>query len=483
MERYIDGLDVPPRYEEIVGEFRNGDLGNFVGSYCGHPVFSESQKIIHPTSGEFVGYSNNIQIGRKCSMDPEPHDNMFGTVYGSRNYMTIDKLLRRGDELLEKGRRRSIPLDMGWTGIKAAVASGAVGSLMGLFDITTPTSVAIATAASAIGGGLSSLYRRHRDRRLFEKYMRGVSCELSKMEKVDFSVNLLAPDSCIDEDAQTGSLDNRQSSNVYYIGEVPVDQQQRFDSFWDQADEILEEYGFTEWQRYRTVGMPELIRRILEDVHNNCDLDDDHKGIIVSKIRYFGRSRSSAIEDLEGIQEDSDTRNFRINHGLDDNDLTDPDKLVTDTDKIKQTDQKYAEAFRDFIAGIREVFTEAKKESVQDLLVRIYGGKSSLQGYFWGELSRALAENSIDPYDEAVAEPAQFIVDILKMIPSGSEESSSKDKVCKLYEGFYRLYSEKYPGMLPPDEFISKLSKDISLSKMDDLIYRIKHPQRIIFNI
>ena len=303
-------------------------------------------------------------------MDPEPHDNMFGTVYGSRNYMTIDKLLRRGDELLEKGRRRSIPLDMGWTGIKAAVASGAVGSLMGLFDITTPTSVAIATAASAIGGGLSSLYRRHRDRRLFEKYMRGVSCELSKMEKVDFSVNLLAPDSCIDEDAQTGSLDNRQSSNVYYIGGVPVDQQQRFDSFWDQADEVLEEYGFAEWQGHKTTGMPELIRRVLEDVHNNCDLDNDHKEIIVSKIRHFGHSRSSAIKGVEEIQEDSDTRNLRINHGLEDNDLTDPDKLVTD--QIKQTDRKCAEAFRDFIAGIREVFTEAKKESVQELLVSIY---------------------------------------------------------------------------------------------------------------
>ena len=301
------------------------------------------------------------------------------------------------------------------------------------------------------------------------------------MEKTVFSVNLLAPDSLVDSDMQTGSADNRQSRNVYLIGGVPVDQQQRFNSFWDQANEVLEEYGFTEWQEYRTVGLPELIKRILEDIHNNCDLDNDHKEIIVSKIRHFGHSRSSAIKGVEEIQEDSDTRNLCINHGLEENDLTDPDELVTD--QIKQTDRKYAEAFRDFIAGIREVFTEAKKESVQELLVRIYGGKSSLQGYFWGELSQALAINSIDPYDEAVAEPAQFIVDILKMIPSGSEESSSEDKVCKLYEGFYRLYSEKYPGMLPPDEFISKLSKDISLSKMDDLIYRIKHPQRIIFNI
>lgn len=432
MERYIDELDVPRSYEKIIQS--SEVLGNLVGSYCGHPVFSVGHEVLHPTTEEVVGYSNNIQIGRKRSMDPEPHDNMFGTVYGSRNYMTIDKLLRRGDELLEKGRRRSIPLDMGWTGIKAAVASGTVGSLMGLFDITTPTSVAIATAASAIGGGLSSLYRRHRDRRLFEKYMRGVSCELSKMEKVDFSVNLLAPDSCIDEDAQTGSLDNRQSSNVYYIGGVPVDQQQRFDSFWDQADEVLEEYGFAEWQGHKTTGMPELIKRILEDIHNNCDLDNDHKEIIVSKIRYFGRSRSSAI-----------------------NDLTDPDKPVTD--QIKQTDRKYAEAFRDFIAGIREVYIDAKKESVQELLVRIYGGKSSLQGYFWGELSQALAINSIDPYDEAVAEPAQFITDIPGMMPSGGE-SPSKSVVYELYEAFYRNYSGRYDGMLPPEEFIDKLSED-----------------------
>ena len=99
----------------------------------------------------------------------------------------------------------------------------------------------------------------------------------------------------------------------------------------------------------------------------------------------------------------------------------------------------------------------------------IYGGKNSLQGYFWGELSQALAINSIDPYDEAVAEPAQFITDIPGMMPSGGE-SPSKGTVRKLYEAFYESYSEKYPGMLSPDEFISKLSKDISLSKMREYI-------------
>lgn len=476
MGRYIDGMDVSPRYKEIVEEFRDGDLGNFVGSYCGHPVFSGSQEIIHPTSGEVVGYSNDVQVGRQKSVSQMLYSEF---MYGGD--ITFDELLERGDVLLKERRRRSVPLDMGWTGIKAAAASGAAGGLMGLLDLSTPTSVVVATAVSAIGGGLSSVYCRHRDEKRFRRHLEWLSKVLFDMEKTVFSVNLLAPDSLVDSDAQTGSADNRQARNVYLIGGVSVDQQQRFDSFWDQADEILEEYGFAEWQEYRTVGMPELIRRILEDVHNNCDLDSDHKERIIFKVRCFGDCRSGAIKNIKNLPKKLKSSELCQKYGIDEGDITDPDKLVTD--KIKQTDQKYAEAFRDFIAGIKEVCTEAKKESVQDLLVRIYGGKSSLQGYFWGELSRALAENSIDPYDEAVAEPAQFIVDILKMIPSGSEESSSEDKVCKLYEGFYRLYSEKYPGMLPPDEFISKISKDISLSKMRNLIYRIKHPQRIIFNI
>ena len=161
MERYIDGLDVPPRYKEIVGEFRNGDLGNFVGSYCGHPVFSESQKVIHPTTGEVVGYSSDIQVGRQKSVSQMLYSE-FMYMYGGD--IAFGELLERGDALLERGRRRrNAPLDMGWTGIKAAAASGAAGSLMGLLDLSTPTSVAVATAVSAIGGGLSSAYCRHRD--------------------------------------------------------------------------------------------------------------------------------------------------------------------------------------------------------------------------------------------------------------------------------------------------------------------------------
>ena len=421
------------------------------GVFCGYPVFSESQKVIHPTMGEVVGYSNDIQIGCQTKVWMVPFENMLGTVY-SKEHMTIDELLAHGETLLEKERRRSAPLDMGWTGIKAAAASGAVGSLMGLFDLTTPTSVAVVTAASAIGGGLSSAYCHHRDEKRFRRHLEWLSKVLFDMEKTTFSVNLLAPDSFIDSDAQTGSADNRQARNVYLIGGVPVDQQQRFDSFWDQADEILEEYGFTEWQGYRTVGMPELIRRILEDSHNNSDFKDDHKNKIGFEVRCFGQSRSLAIKDVEEIQK----KLLRIKHGLEKNDLTDSDKLVIS--EIEQADQKYAEAFRNFVARIRKIDIKAKKESIQELLVSIYGGESSLQGYFWGELSRALVKNGIDPYDGVPTEPVQFIVDIPKIIQAGNENYPSKDTARQLYEAFYKSYSEKYPGMLPPDEFMTNFS-------------------------
>ena len=250
--------------------------------------------------GEVVGYSNDIQVGCQTKVWMVPFENMLGTVYG-KEHMTIDELLTHGETLLEKERRRSIPLDMGWTGIKAAAFSGAVGGLLEWFDFSSTASVTGATAAAAIGG-LSSVYRRHRDKERFRRHINVLSGIFLSMEKTTFSVNLLAPDSLVDSDAQTGSADNRQASSVYFIGEVPVDQQQRFNSFWDQADKILGEYGFTEWQGYRTVGMPALIRRILEDSHNNSDFKDDHKNKIGSEVGYFGQSRSLAIKDVEEIQ-------------------------------------------------------------------------------------------------------------------------------------------------------------------------------------
>ena len=460
MERYIDELDVPPRYEGIVEEYRNGDLGNFVGSYCGHPVFSGSQEIIHPTSGEVVGYSNDVQVGRQKYVSQMLYSE-FMYMYGGD--IAFGELLERGDALLKKERRRrNAPLNMGWTGIKAAAASGAAGGLLEWFDYPPETSLTGAAVGVAVGG-LSLVHQRWKRKEKVRSYIEEFSDALSNMEKIAISTNLLAPDSFVDSDAQTGSADNKQASSTYSIGRVQVDQQQRFNSFWDQADEVLEEYGFAEWQGYKTTGMPELIGRILDDIHDNRCFYDDYKEKVGSAIIDFIRYRSSTIRDLEKCQEKCKTideaRGLRHKYNVGESDLADSDKLVID--QIKQTDQGCAEAFRKLIAKIKEVDTEARETFARGLLARTYGNgkKSSLQGYFWGELSRALVANGIDPYDKSVAEPAQFIADIPGMTPSGSG-SPSKSVVYELYKAFYRNYSGRYDGMLPPEEFIDKLSED-----------------------
>lgn len=453
---YIDKLDATSQYGgTVIEEKRRGKgFSNFVGLRCGLPVFDGGQEVvIRPTTGEVVGYSGSVQIG-------------FDKGGASSEFYrrVVNNFSEHSERLLKEGCWQNFLADIGSAGLKSAVLAGAAGGLLEWFDYSPETSLTGAAAGMAVGG-LSLVRKRWRRR----KKIKELSGALSRMDKIDISVNLLAPDSLIDRNMQTGSADNRQASSVYFIGEVPVDQQQRFDSFWDQADEILEEYGFTEWQGYRAAGMPELIRRILEDVHTSSDFYDNHREKVGSAILGFARRRSDAIKSIEKYQKElkttNEVRELRQEHRVRLSSLENLDKLATV--QIKQIDQECTEAFRELIENIKEIgaeakkdFMEAKKESIQDLLVSIYGGKSSLQGYFWGELSRALAENSIDPSDEVVTEPAQFIVDISGMKLGYNDKIPPKHRVEMLYEAFYGLYSGRYVGMLSPEEFIDKLSKD-----------------------
>lgn len=445
---YIDKLDATSQYGgTVIEEKRRGKgFGNFVGFRCGLPIFDGGREaVIRPTTGEVVGYSGSVQIG-------------FDKGGASSGFYrrVVNNFSEHSERLLKEGCWQNFLADIGSAGLKSAVLAGAAGGLLEWFDYSPETSLTGAAAGVAVGG-LSLVRKRWRRR----KKIKELSGALSRMDKINISVNLLAPDSLIGS-----SVGDRQA---YSIGEVPVDQQQRFDSFWDQADKILGEYGFTEWQGYRTAGMPELIRRILEDVHNDCDLYDNHREKVGPAILGFARRRSDAIKSIEKYQKKlkttNEARELRQEHRVRLSGLENLDKLATV--QIKQIDQECTEAFRELIENIKEIgaeakkdFMEAKKESIQDLLVSIYGGKSSLQGYFWGELSRVLAENSIDPSDEVVTEPAQFIVDISGMKLGYNDKIPPKHRVEMLYEAFYGLYSERYVGMLSPEEFIDKLSKD-----------------------
>lgn len=434
-------MNVSPRYEEIVGEHRDEALGNFVGLLCGLPIFDGGREaVVHPSTGETVGYCSGVQIG--C-------DDRTGSSI--RYKKTTERFLEDSDRFLRGGRQQSVFSDVGLAGLRSAALAGATGGLLEWFDYSPEISLTGAAVVVAIGG-LRFANSRRRSEKEFKSYIKKFSDYLSDMEKTTIYVNLLAPDSLVDSDAQTGSVDNKQSSNVYFIGEVPVDQQQRFDSFWDQADEILEEYGFTEWQGYRTVGVPELIRRMLEDVHNNSDFYDDDKEKVGSVIKRFGRCRSAAIKDIEELQARFKSKKSCEEHGIKGGAHALSNRSVTR--RIKQADRRCMEAFRDLVASIEDITFKVKKRSTHDLLVSIYGGKSWYQECFWDELSRVLTMNGIDPYDEAVAKPAQFIVDLPDMMSTYNKGLPHRYVVRRLYKDFYKLYSERYAGMLSPKEFI-----------------------------
>ena len=168
MGRYIDGLDVPPRYEEIVEEYRDEALGNLIGVFCGYPVFSKSQEIIRPTMGEVVRYSNDIQVGRQKYVSQMLYSE-FMYMYGGD--IAFGELLERGDALLKKERRRrNAPLNMGWTGIKAAAASGAAGGLLEWFDYPPETSLTGAAVGVAVGG-LSLVHQRWKRKEKVRSYI------------------------------------------------------------------------------------------------------------------------------------------------------------------------------------------------------------------------------------------------------------------------------------------------------------------------
>jgi len=198
----------------IAGEFKDGDLGNFVGIRCGIPVFYSSRETVnHPTTGKIVGYCSAMQIGCGDRTD------------SSIRYKKITEyFLEYSNRFSRKEDRQNLLADVGSAVLKSSALAGVTGGLLEWFNYSPEISLTGAVVAVAIGG-LKFVNSRRKIEEDFRSYIEEFSDYPSSMDKATISVNLLAPDSCIDEDSQTGSLDNRQSSNVYLIGDMPIDQQ------------------------------------------------------------------------------------------------------------------------------------------------------------------------------------------------------------------------------------------------------------------
>ena len=470
MTKYLDDLNVPPRYTKIV-EKHSDDLKNFVGMRCGVPIFSGTQEVTNPATKELVGYGQYIQLGQNLV-----------TIWSgmSRYRVGVGNVLTKIDDLLEQEHRRKMSTDVGLAGVRGAALAGAAGGALEWFNFA-PTVSLSGVAAGIATGGLSLAYNRRRRKKEFKSQIEGLSECFSNMERRAVRPNLLAPDSYVDGDMQTGSMDDKKASNIYFIGDMPVDQQQRADRFWQRADQILEEYGFTEWQDYQSAGLPALIKRILDDFDSNDDFSYDEKRSAGDSIKSFTYWRDTAIEDMKCLQDKAESQRLLQQYeskgskrqsvgrkealvasgrallskviGHEDDELRrnvssmlpSGDSRRTVTQQIRSLDRKYEEDFRKCIKRLREIVIDSRKRINQSELTKTYGGESRLQNLFWEELSEVLARNNVDPYDESASQLARFILDLPKLAPDGSRDQLPSTEILnKLYGVFQGMCSQRY---------------------------------------
>ena len=473
MTKYLDDLNVPPRYTKIV-EKHSDDLKNFVGMRCGVPIFSGSQEVTNPTTKEPVGYAQYIQLGQNPV-----------TIWSgmSRYRVGIGNVLTNIDDLLEQEHRRKMSTDVGLAGVRGATLAGAAGGALEWFNFAPTVSLSGVVAGIATGG-LSFAYNRQRRKKEFGTQIEGLSKCFWNMARRAVRPNLLAPDSYISGDMQTGSTDSQRAGNIYFIGDMPVDQQQRADRFWHRADQIIEECGFTEWQGYQSAGLPALIERILDDFDGNDDFSYDEKRSAGDSIKSFTYWRDTAIEDMKCLQDEAESQRLlqqydskgarqrsadkkevlatsawkllaevigREDTGLQKkiaNILSSDDSSKTVAQQIRSLDRKYEEDFRKCIKRLREIVIDSRKRINQSELTKTYRGESRLQKIFWGELSEILARNDIDPYDESVSQPVRFILDLPKIVPGiGRDQLPSADRLNELRGIFQRICSQNYPDV------------------------------------
>ena len=139
MTKYLDDLNVPPRYTKIV-EKHSDDLKNFIGMRCGVPIFSGSQEVTNPTTKEPVGYAQYIQLGQNPV-----------TIWSgmSRYRVGVGSVLTKIDDLLGQEYRRKLSIDMGLAGVRGATLAGAAGGALEWFNFAPTVSLSGVAAGNS----------------------------------------------------------------------------------------------------------------------------------------------------------------------------------------------------------------------------------------------------------------------------------------------------------------------------------------------
>ena len=345
--------------------------------------------------------------------------------------------------------------------------------------------------AGGVGGavllGAFSLRQRHKRRKDFKKFVEALSERVSfNSLKNRIDCNLLAPDSVVYDDAATGTLDNRQSSNNYFIGSVPIDQESRAKHFWQKANEALEEAGFEEWQGEKP-SMVALAKTILEDAQKKPYFNYYRMSDLIFSVYQLAGCRKNTIDTVQGIDELLKTIEARQENGVSITGITVNDELHEKILKaakknpkkmesavleaIKEVDDQYIDNFQGFIRGVRNIVIKAKTQYNEKTLLEVYNYTDESQKLFVRELSRALAEKNIDPLylDGASLDAMKFIGDIPQMMPTEADYPYHVSTMFEIYNTFYNKFSEVLPEMSDPGLFSSRFIEKIGRDRRDEL--------------
>lgn len=469
MKNYMKRPDLPPRYDKIVTRYGDG-LGDFVGPFGGLFVTCGSHEVSNPSTNEIIGYSTYIDISHCSDLTFSPHP------YSTKNLDPED-----GVRLVEKERAMTVPQDLGFAALKTFFwmnAASLAADGFNVFDSVDRPVVGGIAAVTAIGSLGTFIFKQRRKRtKEFKRFVKGLSRELSDSKKTRIGCDLFAPDSVVYDDAATGTSDNRRSSNDYFIGSVPIDQEDRAKHFWQKANKILEEAGFEEWQSEKP-SMVALVKNILEDVQKKPYFNDVGMGDIVESVHYFSLNREEKICEVQKIDELLKIVETRQKNGVGIADIDadnnyqikilaaagwgsqELDREVMEVLEI--IDKKHTEDFQTFVEELRRIIVHMKALYNEDTLLKMYKCYSETQKFFWEELGRVLAENNIDPLylDETSLEMVQFVSQIPEMCATNEGAlSDNLEEICELYRSFHERFSVKFSSMSSPGSFIDRVVK------------------------
>ena len=421
------------------------ELERLEGIYCGVVVFRDTQADTNPTTGEIVGYSQTLTF----SSDPfDPLLMLENGRGGALEYSLAQGVTPESESYI---RRSEEPRSLGRKALD-------ILNIRGYWQRKRQDQV----QAEQLQSVLSSINDK---------------LEYCRQHGRTVRLDLLAPDSCVYEDAATGSSTCQAARNIYFIGNVAVDQEDRASDTWRGIEAVADRKGLTKYLNYQKLGLGELLLDILKSAEDSFILDDQDRSRLAREVCDVIDVRQKIIDQMKQFQQDyvdeqAETEEqrkqslLRRSYGVilpsDDEFLArQSEESSFDAEEIQKVDQWLVGRIYKLFSTVKEVYTQAEKRNLMSYFAEIFGtdADSPLQNLFWSELSRAVVESGIDERSQELRGPVTYIADLPNMI--NLDEATNED-IRALYQTFRDNYGTKRLALKPVKGFMKTVRREYS---------------------